>query len=152
MDGAVAKFFRGWTLTGQLTAGSGLPLTPMYLTSVAGTGVTGSIRGSVTGASTDVPDGYYINPAAYAAPAPGQWGNAGRNSITGPRVFSLDAGIGRTFLWGDRLNLDWRMSASNVLNRVTYAAVNAVVGSPQFGLPTIANPMRKVQTSLRVRF
>jgi hypothetical protein len=152
MDGAVAKFFRGWTVTGQLTAGSGLPLTPVYLTSVAGTGVTGSIRGSVTGASTDAPDGYYLNPAAYSAPAPGQWGNAGRNSITGPRVFSLDAGIGRTFLWGDRLNLDWRMNATNVLNRVTYAAVNAFVGSPQFGLPTVANPMRKVQTSIRVRF
>ena len=86
------------------------------------------------------------------APAPGQWGNAGRNSIAGPRVFSLDAGIGRTFLWGDRLNLDWRLNATNVLNRVTYAAVNTIVGSPQFGLPTVANPMRKIQISLRVRF
>ena len=89
---------------------------------------------------------------AYAAPAAGQWGNAGRNSIPGPRQFSLDAGIGRTFLWGDRLNLDWRMNATNVLNRVTYAAVNTFVGSPQFGLPTVANPMRKVQTTLRLRF
>ena len=152
MDGAAAKFFRGWTLTGQLTAGSGLPLTPVYLTSVPGTGVTGSIRASVTGASTDPPEGYYLNPSAYSAPASGQWGTAGRNSISGPRQFSLDAGIGRTFLWGDRLNLDWRLNAANVLNRVTYAAVNTFVGSPQFGLPTIANPMRKVQTSLRLRF
>ena len=152
MDGRAAKFFRGWTLTSQLTAGSGLPITPVYLTSVAGTGVTGTIRASVSGAPVETPDGYYVNPAAYTAPASGQWGNAGRNSIVGPRVFSLDAGIGRTFLWGDRLNLDWRMNATNILNRVTYAAVNAIVGSPQFGLPTIANPMRKVQTSLRVRF
>jgi hypothetical protein len=30
--------------------------------------------------------------------------------------------------------------------------VNTVVGSPQFGLPTLANPMRKIQSSLRVRF
>ena len=152
MDGAAAKFFRGWTITGQLTAGSGLPLTPIDLTSVAGTGVTGSIRASATGASTDAPDGYFINPSAYAAPAAGQWGTAGRNSITGPHTFSMDAGIGRTFLWGDRLNLDWRMNATNILNRVTYAAVNTYVGSPQFGLPTIANPMRKVQASLRLRF
>jgi hypothetical protein len=152
MDGRVARFFRGWTLTAQLTAGTGLPLTPIYLTSVAGTGVTGTIRASATGAATAAPDGYYINPAAYTAPASGQWGNAGRNSITGPRVFSLDGGIGRTFLWGDRLNVDWRLNATNVLNRVTYAAVNAIVGSPQFGLPTVANPMRKVQVSLRVRF
>ncbi len=152
MDGAVAKFLRGWTITGQLTAGSGLPLTPIYLTSVAGTGVTGSIRASATGASGGAPDGYYINPVAYTAPAAGQWGTAGRNSITGPGQFALDAGIGRTFLWGDRLNLDWRLNATNVLNRVTYAAVNTYVGSPQFGLPTVANPMRKVQASLRLRF
>jgi trimeric autotransporter adhesin len=151
-DGAAAKFFRGWTLTGQLTAGSGLPLTPIYLTSVPGTGVTGSIRASVTGASVDAPDGYYVNPSAYVAPAAGQWGNVGRNSIEGPRQFSIDAGIGRTFLWGDRLNLDWRLNATNVLNRVTYAAVNMVVGSAQFGLPTLANPARKVQMSLRLRF
>jgi trimeric autotransporter adhesin len=152
MDGRVAKFFRGWTITGQLTTGSGLPLTPIYLTSVAGTGVTGTIRASATGVTSAAPDGYYINPIAYAAPASGQWGTAGRNSITGARVFSLDAGLGRTFMWGERLNLDWRLNATNVLNRVTYAMVNTFVGSPQFGLPTVANPMRKVQASLRVRF
>ena len=27
-------------------------------------------------------DGYYLNPAAYTTPAPGEWGNAGRNSAT----------------------------------------------------------------------
>jgi hypothetical protein len=55
-------------------------------------------------------------------------------------------------MWGERLNLDWRINATNVLNRVTYAAINTTVGSPQLGLPTLANPMRKIQISLRVRF
>jgi hypothetical protein len=97
MDGAAARFFRGWTLTSQLIAGSGLPLTPVYLTSVAGTGVTGTIRADITGAAANAaPDGFFVNPAAYTAPATGQWGAAGRNSILGPRQFSLDAGIGRT--------------------------------------------------------
>jgi hypothetical protein len=50
------------------------------------------------------------------------------------------------------MNLDWRLDATNVLNRVTIASVNTLVGSPQFGLPTRANPMRKVQTTLRLRF
>jgi hypothetical protein len=152
MDGAFARFLKGWTLTSQLTAGSGLPLTPVYLTSVTGTGVTGTIRANVIAGTGATPDGFFANPAAYAAPAAGQWGNAGRNSIEGPRQFSLDAGIGRTFLWGDRFNLDWRMNATNVLNRVTYASVNTIAGSPQFGLPTVANPMRKVQASVRLRF
>jgi hypothetical protein len=153
LDGIRGTLFNGWTVTSQLTAGSGPPLTPVYLTSVAGTGVTGTIRPNVTSTLLDaVPAGYFINPSAYTAPAAGQWGNAGRNSITGPRQFSFDAGLGRSFLWGDRLTLDWRINATNVLNRVTYATVNTIVGSPQFGLPTLANPMRKLQSSLRVRF
>ena len=153
MDGAAAKFLRGWTMTSQLTAGSGLPLTPTYLTSVTGTGVTGTIRASTTGVAIGgAPDGAYLNPSAYSAPAAGQWGTAGRNSVEGPRQFMLDASIGRTFMWGERLNLDWRLNATNVLNRVTFAAVNTYVGSPQFGLPTVASPMRKIQATLRMRF
>ena len=38
-----------------------------------------------------------MNPAAFAAPAPGRWGTAGRNSVTGPAQFALNAGITRTF-------------------------------------------------------
>jgi hypothetical protein len=153
LDGIRGSLFKGWTLTSQLTAGSGPPLTPVYLTSVRGTGVTGTIRADLTGAPTaEAPPGFYLNPAAYGAPAPGRWGNAGRNSITGPAQFTMNAGILRTFLWGDRLTLDWRIDATNVLNRVVYAGVNTIVGSPQFGLPSRANAMRKLQTSLRLRF
>jgi len=39
-----------------------------------------------------------------------------------------------------------------VLNRVTYAGINALITSPQFGLPNRANEMRKIRTSLRMRF
>jgi hypothetical protein len=35
---------------------------------------------------------------------------------------------------------------------VTYAGVNALVTSPQFGLTNRANEMRKIRASLRVRF
>ena len=153
LDGVKGSLFKGWTMMGQLTTGSGLPLTPVYLTSVAGTGVTGTIRPDATGASTEaVSSDFYVNPAAYTAPAPGRCGNAGRNSITGPAQFALNAGITRTFLFGSRLNLDWRIDATNVLNRVTYSGVSTIVGSPQFGLPNRANTMRRVQTSLRLRF
>jgi hypothetical protein len=72
--------------------------------------------------------------------------------VTGPAQFSLNAGITRSFPWGDRLNLDWRIDATNVLNRVTYTGVNALVASPTFGLPSQANTMRRLQTTLRVRF
>ena len=111
------------------------------------------IRAALTGALEDArPAGFYANPAAYSVPAVGQWGTAGRNSIIGPAQFGLNAGLTRTFPWGSRISLDWRIDATNVLNRVTYSSVNTIVGSPQFGLPNRANTMRKVQTSLRLRF
>src|SRR5262249_50042399 len=53
IEGKRAALLKGWTVTSQLTAGSGLPLTPVYLTSVAGTGVTGTIRADRTDASLD---------------------------------------------------------------------------------------------------
>jgi hypothetical protein len=144
---------KDWTFTSQLSLGSGLPLTPVYLTSLAGTGLTGSLRASYTGASLDdVSEGFYLNPAAFRKPAPGEWGTAARNSITGPAQFSLNAGVTRTFVLNGRWSMDWRVEATNVLNRVTFSSLNTVVGSPQFGLPNRANAMRKVLSSVRVRF
>jgi hypothetical protein len=153
MTGAKGSLYKGWTISGQLNVGSGLPLTPVYLTSLAGTGVIGPIRAGYTGAPIGAQSpGYYLNPAAFAPPAAGQWGNAARNSITGPSQFSFNLGLARTFLWSARLNLEWHLDATNVLNRVTYASVNTLVGSPQFGLPDRANQMRKLQTTVRLRF
>jgi hypothetical protein len=123
------------------------------MTSVPGTGVIGTIRADLTGESVDArPDGYYLNPAAYIIPSPGHWGTAGRHSVRGPAQFGLNAAVTRSFPWGNRVNADWRIDALNVLNRVTYSSINALVGTPQFGLPNVANTMRRLQTSLRVRF
>jgi hypothetical protein len=152
IDDLRGSLLKGWTIASQLTAGSGLPLTPVYVTAVPGTGVTGTVRPDLTGAAIDGRSGFYANPAAFAVPAAGQWGSAGRNSIRGPAQFALDASVGRSFLLSDRLTLDWRIDVTNVLNRVTYATISTILGSPQFGLPIQANPMRKLQSSLRVRF
>jgi hypothetical protein len=145
--------FKEWTLLTQVTLGSGLPETPVYLAAVPGTGVTGTIRPSATGAPLyAAPAGLFLNPAAYTVPLPGQWGNAGRNSIIGPSQFSLNAGMGRTFRLNGRFNLDLRVDSSNVLNHVTFASWNTIINSTQFGLPAAANAMRSVETTMRVRF
>lgn len=147
------KVFREWTLTASMSAASGRPLTPVILDPVRGTGVTGPLRPDVTGAPLYVErNGGFLNEAAFAAPASGQWGNAGRNSITGPRQFTLNASLTRTFRIRERINMDFRVEANNVLNHVTFPDWNTTVGSSQFGLPTRANAMRTLQPSLRVRF
>ena len=152
LDGMRGRLLKDWTLTARLSTGSGLPVTPVYFAPVAGTGVIGSLRPDLTGIANDAPDGAYANRDAFTAPAAGQWGSALRNSITGPRTFSLDASVARTFRVNNRLSLDWRIDAANMLNRVTYAGINALITSPQFGLPNRANEMRKIRTSLRMRF
>jgi hypothetical protein len=152
LDGWKGKLFKGWTITGQLTTGSGLPFTPVYLATVPGTGITGSLRPSLTGASLSAPSGYYLNPAAYTLPPSGQWGDAGRNSATGPTQFTFNAGVTRTFQFTERVSFDWRLDAANVLNRETYTGVNAILGGPQFGLPSLTNTPRKIQSTMRLRF
>ena len=133
--------------------GSGLPNTPVYLAAVPGTGVTGTIRPNPTGASITASSGsQHLNPAAYSAPLPGQWGTAGRNSITGPNQVSLDSSVARTFRPSGRFYLDLKVSATNMLNHPVFTGWNTIVNSTQFGLPLEPNPMRSLETQLRLRF
>ncbi|MEN6532287.1 MAG: carboxypeptidase regulatory-like domain-containing protein [Bryobacteraceae bacterium] len=141
---------RGWTISSNLTLGSGLPLTPVYSSVVQGTGVVGSIRPNYTGALLyDAPAGLHLNPLALTAPAGGEWGNAGRNSITGPSQFAFSASIGRSF-YDERFEV--RADADNVLNHVVYKKWNTSITSTQFGLPTAADSMRNLRLTMRVRF
>jgi hypothetical protein len=112
----------------------------------------GSIRADLIGTpGGELPPGaYYANPAAYAVPT-GHWGTAGRNSIRGPSQFALNASVARDFPIGERTSLEWRLDATNVLNTVAYGAINTIVGSPLFGLPTSANAMRRIQNTVRIR-
>jgi hypothetical protein len=130
-----------------------MPETPTYLAAVPGTGFTGTIRPNVTGASIyAAAAGLHLNEAAYAAPTAGEWGTAGRDSITGPGQFSLDSSLERTFRTGTRFNLIARIDATNTLNHAVFSGWMTTVNSTQFGLPAAANPMRSLQTTLRLRF
>jgi len=86
------------------------------------------------------------------SPAPGQWGNAGRNTITGPSQFSLNASAQRTFRINDRFNATLQISSTNALNHPTFPSWVTLISSAQFGLQNPANPMRSVLTSVRVTF
>jgi hypothetical protein len=153
LSGWRAKAFKEWTASTVVNVASGLPLNPQYPGIVEGTGLPGSIRPDYTGASVyDAPSGLNLNPAAFTAPAPGQWGNAGRNTITGPYQFSMNASAQRTFRFKDRYSATLQINSVNPLNHPTYPSWGTVVSSALFGLPTTANAMRSVQTSLRVTF
>lgn len=153
LNGWRGTLFKEWTVMTKMSAGSGLPATPTYLDAVPETGVTGPIRPNVTGAPLYTAQaGRFLNAAAYAAPTAGQWGNARRDSIIGPDVFTLDGALARTFRLRGTTNLDVRVDATNPLNHVTYTTWNTVVNSRTFGLPAAANPMRSLQVTARMRF
>ena len=153
LDGWKGRLLRDWTMTSQITTGSGRPVTPIFFSPVGRTGIIGATRPSLTGESLDATaDHSYANPLAFAAPAAGQWGDAPRNAFTGPSEFSMNASLARTFRLGERFNLDWRVDATNVLNRVTFTGVTTQINSPQFGLANRTNDMRRIRTSFNVRF
>jgi hypothetical protein len=153
LSGWRGTLFKEWTVMTKLTAGSGLPATPTFLDAVPGTGVTGPIRPDVTGAPLYAAGpGHFLNAAAYAAPAAGQWGNARRNSIIGPNEFTLDGALARTFRLMGTKNLDVRVDATNPLNHVTYTTWVTVLNNRTFGLPAATNPMRSLQVTARLRF
>jgi hypothetical protein len=142
----------GMRVDTSLTWGSGLPFTPVVFAPVGRTGLVG-VRAALTGVSSSpVVEGTFANEAAYAPPAPGALGDAGRNSIRGPSQFSLDMSASRLFQLPRRLRIEWKIEARNVLNRVTFSSINTTVGSPQFGRPTRANAMRQLVTSIQFGF
>jgi hypothetical protein len=153
LSGWRGRALKEWTVMSRISAASGLPETPVYLDAVPGTGVTGTIRPDLTGAPIHRSSGgYFLNTAAFSAPVAGQWGTAGRDSITGPDQFNLNAALSRTFRLRDPFNLDVRLDATNLLNHAVFAAWNTTVNSTTFGLPAAANPMRSLQLTGRLRF
>ncbi len=159
MSGWRGRALKEWTLLGQISVGTGLPETPSYPVAVPGTGYTNVVRPSLTGASIYNASGAaHINAAAYAAPAAGAWGTAGRNSITGPDQFTLNSSLARTFRPHGKTYLDLTVNATNLLNHPAFTAWNTLWNSAsqsaqqQFGRPAAAGAMRSLQTTIRLRF
>jgi hypothetical protein len=153
LGGWRGRVLKEWTVVATSVIGSGLPDTPIYLAAVPGTGFTGTVRPDPTGAPVFLSRGsQHLNPAAFSAPLIGQWGTAGRYSITGPSQVSLDSSLARTFRPSGRFFLDAKVAATNLLNHPVFTGWNTTVNSTQFGLPLAPNAMRSLETSLRLRF
>jgi hypothetical protein len=154
MEGWRGTLLKEWTVLTSITAGSGLPETPIYAAVTPGTAFSGYIRASLTGAPiySGTASGHYLNSAAYSAPALGQWGNAGRDSIEGPGTFSLNSSLARTFRLKGRYNLDTRVDATNTLNHVVFSSYYNTINNSLFGTPTGANSMRTLQITMRLRY
>lgn len=154
VSGWKGALLKDWTISGNITVRSGSPFTAIAggsRSQVGGTAVTNTLRANATGVDV-LAEGSLFNTAAFALPAAGDWGNAGRNTIPGPATFTLNASFGRIFRFGERRSIDLQMQSQNLLNHVTITGWGTVLDSATYGLATNAAAMRQISLNLRFRF
>jgi len=151
---------QNWHFSTIYQVQSGMPLTISVFGDTANAGTVlgeNPIRANVTdepvfGPGTRTSE-MWFNPAAFATPAAFTFGNAGRNSVYGPPMQTLDVALARTFLLTERVSLQFRGEAFNALNKVNLGTPNRFVNTMQFGTITMAmTPGREVQVSARLSF
>ena len=75
-----------------------------------------------------------FNPAAFSAPAQGQFGNLGRNMLKGPSVYNWDFSLFKNFKVREHQTLEFRAEVFNIFNTPQYAAPVGNVASEAFGM------------------
>jgi hypothetical protein len=178
----VAAVLKGWSLSTNFHAQSGLPVNivaSQTLNPATGNftiafpivvpGQPDYLRGSQCTASNGgqrCPGDQRINPSAFDAPPAGQNGNLGRNVLRGTHSWQADLALQRSFALTERLRLEARGEAFNVLNHPNFGPPNVTLGASNFGIPTttlsgallgvsslyqIGGP-RSLQFALKLRF
>ena len=118
----------GWQLSGTIVESTGNPFTitgpgPLYTSANAF-----QYPSRISGVSTDSPGGknwqHWYNPAAFAYPGAGVFGNVPRNSLVGPGLNVVDLSAGKTFSVTEGIKFGIRCDAQNAFNH------------PSFGPPT----------------
>jgi hypothetical protein len=154
--GWMTKTLAGWTLNGTFTAASGMPLTALVsgnLSNTGGLAGAGSTRAQATGLPISAPGYPYFNLLAFTTPPPGEFGDAGRDTITGPFRMAFNSALNRAFRFGDsRRQLQLRLSSTNAFNHVSITSFGTTVNSATYGLPTAASATRTVQLLMRFSF
>jgi len=166
--GPLRSILGGWALSGIGTSRSGRPVnvTISRAASVVPGGYNLTQRPDlVPGVSLTPPGGSapagWINPAAFSVPAPGTWGNAGRNLVRGPSLYQLDLGLSKRVAIHERSALEFRVEAFNIFNRVQYGdPIGDFTVLSQFGViqstinttPIGTGTPRQVQFMLRFGF
>ena len=135
----MSRLLGGWDLSGLATASTGRPvnITIKRSASQLPDGNTGSQRPNlVPGQSiyaTDQTIDNWFNPAAFAAPAKGTWGNLGRNIARGPGYYEIDTALQKRFQMTERFTLNFRAEAFNLFNHPIYASPSGNTSSGGFG-------------------
>ena len=155
-------FLRGWQTSGVWTFQTGRPSTVTLFPGVdnSNTGIPGiglgvvdrpNAVGNATSGITGRPNRWF-NTAAFAMPAYGTFGNAGRNIIGGPGLSSVNVSASKNTKLSENLALQFRAEIFNLLDRANFNLPDMFLGSPSFGRVLSAGEPRRVQLGVKVIF
>lgn len=156
-SGALRHVFGGWQTTGIWNYQSGFPLS-------IGSGVdnSGSFVGNDladvaskpgwTSGARGAKIAKWFTTEAFRVNAPGTYGTAGRNILTGPGTCNLDFSAAKSFSVTERLKVQYRLELFNAFNHTALNNPDTSVSSGSFGQIVSARDPRIVQMALRLHF
>ena len=95
---------------------------------------------------------HWLNPAAFAQPATGTYGNMGQRNIVGPGSIGIDMGLTRKFQVREKQAVEFRAEAFNLPNHVNPGTPVTNFTSTTFGKIQSANDPRILQLALKYVF
>ncbi|HXL23148.1 MAG TPA: TonB-dependent receptor [Candidatus Dormibacteraeota bacterium] len=115
----------GWQLNSIITVQSGRPIGIITSNDTSGTFNFHQRPNVVPGVNPILPNWTpatgYLNPAAFAQPTDGTFGNLGRDQIFGPGFWNVDFSFSKNFELRDRLKLQFRTEFFNIFNHPNFA-------------------------------
>jgi hypothetical protein len=153
----------GWQINLNTTLLSGFPLTPLAGSNRSGDGDTRnpdrpSLNAAFTGPVITGNPNRWFNPAAFVLPAQGTWGNLGRGVYNGPGLATVDFSLFKDTALSERVGLQFRAEAFNLLNHTNYGTPNATVftgtavNSSAGLITSTATFSRQIQLGLKLTF
>ena len=138
-SGPAALITNGWSLSPVLVARSGFPFNGQIFVESPVQGFAYIRPDVVPGqpywiANSSAGGGKSLNPAAFTTPPPNQQGTEPRNDIPGFGLTQLDLSIARKFRLTERLSLQFRADAFNLLNHPNFTNPAGYTQYGSFGL------------------
>jgi hypothetical protein len=134
-DSVPAQILGGWQTAATIQWQSGNSFTPTMVnnTSYAGSGtqypnLVGNPKSGPHGTTAE-----WFNVDAFAAPDPGTFGNVRRDSVYGPGLSNINFSLGKNFPIWERVAMQIRVDASNVLNHPSFGLPDSGIGPGHTG-------------------
>ena len=95
----------------------------------------------------------FFDAGCFARPPMYQFGNQGRNILTGPGTQLWDVGLQKEFPFSERYRLEFKAEFFNIFNNVNFGYPNASFGTAQFStIRSTSEDPRDIQFGLKFSF